>query len=138
MAKAPYTKGQAVVLFRNWDLKGQFTFRNCIVKSCGAIQMTLEMVESGKMIKTFIRAEQYSDGSVVPASQFATEADIVAYGTQRAAAFIADELERNNRKVGHEVYHQASVLENITRLKSATPTCISFEEACAKVAAKYK
>jgi hypothetical protein len=61
----------------------------CTVKSCGMKQMTLERKVGGKMMQYFIKPELYKKWAV-PATQFHSEAEVVAYGTKLSA----DELDR--------------------------------------------
>ncbi len=61
----------------------------CTVKSCGMKQMTLERKVNGKMMQYFIRPELYKKWAV-PASQFHSEDEVVAYGTKLSES----ELER--------------------------------------------
>ncbi|WP_300760203.1 hypothetical protein [Janthinobacterium sp.] len=127
------TKGVPVYLFANYNSKGTFTFRKCVVKSCGAKRMTLESMENGKMINTFVLAHQYGDVVAV-----ADVADPVEYARNLAAEYCADRIEFNTvHRLGNLVYIQSAIIETIETLTNATPRGISWEDACRDFEVEY-
>lgn len=119
------TKGVPVYLFANYDRKGTFTFRKCIVQSRGAKRMTLESMENGEMIKTFVLAFQY--GNVIAVADVA---DPVEYARNLAAEYCAEQIEFNTvHRLNHGCYHQPTIIETIQTLTNATPRGVSWEDA---------
>ena len=127
------TKGVPVYLFANYNSKGTFTFRKCIVQSCGAKRMTLESMENGEMIKTFVLAFQY--GNVIAVADVA---DPVEYARNLAAEYCAKQIEFNTvHRLGNLVYVQSAIIETIEELKNVTPRGISYEEGYLESVAIY-
>ena len=123
-----FNKGDAVTYITSWDGNGTFTFEHWTVYSSGKQQMVL--VGEDGFAKHRVLAQ---DERLV--ARFATDTETVAYGTARAAKFLANRTAKLNALIDREVAlgeggthgFVAHLRSNISAFHA--PECVSLKTA---------
>ena len=121
-----FSKGDAVTYIESWDDNGTFTYEHWTVYSSGPKQMVL--VGENGFAKQRVRAQ---DKQLV--ARFATDAETVAYGTARAAEFVADRTAELSAYIDRVALGEgdSAFVAHLRRDISAfhSPECVSHKTA---------
>lgn len=142
---AQFKKGDEVVRFLNGDRdQGVCYVSKFIVKSCGAQKMTVERMENGKMLKSFIYSKReagdtyngrYDD--IFLLSDFKNAAAIAKKAKQYSTEYIKEQLAHVERRItenkdragsiGHESYMRI-MYKKLDVIKTVKPSFVLVDE----------